>query len=318
MGVKDLVGVYEASASDLPSSDTGMSRRSQRGTHTSSLPLDTPLASGSSRRPSPGRTTRDGSPPPRSARFLQHSWLQSTGSRPNENKDIPMEPIVYDVPESDLGAVDTRSLLGNKSSLKESLPDYYGGIPSPRSSAILASSRYTRKDELPPDSYAASLTAVANTEDDTVTLASSSTAVHLYPTPEKDMPIHLRSHNSVPAAVVFARYSAPLFLPKLDKYLVSLPIPEFAKSSRGKGKDVIMFPPMERLTAEKKSLDDLEHNGSATPAWRRRNTWFGVAISAVLGITVRTNVESSALCHGSRILHRDLVRLLHSTAYKGC
>lgn len=285
MGVKDLVGIYEPPASDQTPSDTGsLSRRSQRGVRINSLPGDTPLASGSSRRPSPGRESRNGSPPRSSARFLQHSWLQP--SRQNETRDIPLRPVTYTTPESDLGAIDTSSLLRGESSINTSLRDYHEGTPSTRSSTNPPNSRYTGTDEILSTSYAPTLTAVARTEDDTATIASSFTAVQLHPTSEQDTLTYSRNHSSVPAAVVFGRFSAPLFIPKLDRYLASLPIPEFSTNRKGTETDVTMFPPMDRLAAEKKSLDELEHNSSPTPAWRSRNTWFGLAVSWVLGITV--------------------------------
>ena len=72
-------------------------------------------------------------------------------------------------------------------------------------------------------------------------------------------------------------------------------MPEFSADSKGKGKNVEMFPPMDRLAAEKKTLDDLEHNSSVTPAWRSRNTWFGLAINVLLGITVGSAPERCIL-----------------------
>jgi hypothetical protein len=94
-------------------------------------------------------------------------------------------------------------------------------------------------------------------------------------------------HKPVPAITVFSRSAAPLYLPKLDEYISSLPIPGFSKSSRRdpNGKP-LMFTPMDRLAASGKSLEDLEMNKSVSPGWRNRSTIFGSLVSLVLGVLV--------------------------------
>lgn len=106
-------------------------------------------------------------------------------------------------------------------------------------------------------------------------------------------------HTPVPAKTLFARNAAPLYLPKLDNYLSSLPAPIFPPDqlvfppSSGKGKEKagtardpkerIMFPPMDRLNGRR--IEDLEHNKKALN-WTDRKSIFGGLTSTVLGVTV--------------------------------
>ncbi|KAJ3779177.1 hypothetical protein FB446DRAFT_782719 [Lentinula raphanica] len=91
------------------------------------------------------------------------------------------------------------------------------------------------------------------------------------------------SHNPVPATKVFARNAPPLYLPKLDAYLASLPRPPFlGEKTSSKPR---MFPPMERLAKSDKSLEDMEMNSQIPPFWRNRKTLLGSAVSLVLGLT---------------------------------
>jgi len=132
-------------------------------------------------------------------------------------------------------------------------------------------------------SPAASVTAVSSVVDDGTTLGGSYSA-HLLPTP-KDPSAAV--HRPVPALTLFGRNAAPLYLPKLDKYLSSLPAPEFTKwKGKEKEKDVPIFPPMEQLAASKRTIDDLEHNSTITPVWRDKSFWFSLAKDAVIGVVV--------------------------------
>lgn len=104
----------------------------------------------------------------------------------------------------------------------------------------------------------------------------------------------LGPHSPIPATTVFARNAAPLFIPHLDEYISSIPAPSFPSilsHGRIKGKEIAtgtgMFPPMDRLAATGKTLDDLEHNSQVAPGWRNRDTIFGILVSAALGLTVR-------------------------------
>lgn len=96
-----------------------------------------------------------------------------------------------------------------------------------------------------------------------------------------------RSHIPVPATTVFARNAAPLYLPKLDQYLASLPKPEFLEDLKSKEDPPEMFPPMERLAKSKMSLDDMEANTRRIPFWRNRKTILGSTINIVIGFLVR-------------------------------
>lgn len=102
------------------------------------------------------------------------------------------------------------------------------------------------------------------------------------------------THKPIPAKTVFARGAHPLYLPALDTYLNALPAPSFdfpmptcdtakGKSTK-KSKYTRMFPPMDRLAATKKSIQDLETNSIIASAWKNRNSIFGALVSAALGI----------------------------------
>jgi hypothetical protein len=102
---------------------------------------------------------------------------------------------------------------------------------------------------------------------------------------------HFPSHTSVPATAVFARNAAPLYLPKLDSYLSSLPPPAFSVL-KGGGTEPAMFPPMDQLAKSGTTIEDLEANAKRPPAWRDRNTILGSAANLILGLTVRETVVS--------------------------
>lgn len=149
------------------------------------------------------------------------------------------------------------------------------------------------------ESLAASVTAVSTVVDDGTTLARSYSA-QLLPT-SKDPSAAV--HRPVPATTLFARNAAPLYLPKLDKYLARLQTPEFTKwKGKRKEKDVLMFPPMEKLAASKLTIDDLEHNSTTVPAWRDRNFWFSLASNAVVGILVRMSIYPPPKLHLRRLV----------------
>jgi hypothetical protein len=94
------------------------------------------------------------------------------------------------------------------------------------------------------------------------------------------------AHSSlmpVPVTTIFARNSAPLYLPQLDKYLEQYSSPPFAP--RG-GKPTQMFPPVDKLIKSGMTLDDLESNDILAPVWRYRKNILGVILSTTVGILV--------------------------------
>lgn len=112
--------------------------------------------------------------------------------------------------------------------------------------------------------------------------ASSATVV-----PQTQLP----DHTPIPVSRVFSRLAPPLSLPRLDKYLSTIPPPSFASEAGGKGKNVAMFEPMDRLAATGKSLQDLETSSRIYAAWENRNPITGIITSIVLGITVCSPVS---------------------------
>lgn len=90
-------------------------------------------------------------------------------------------------------------------------------------------------------------------------------------------------HTPVAATAVFSRDAPPLYLPKLDNYIASIPSPNFSRTIPDeKG----MFPPMGELSKLKTSLDDLETNARRLPAWRNRTTILGSTVNFVIGLMV--------------------------------
>ncbi|TRM60170.1 hypothetical protein BD626DRAFT_408024 [Schizophyllum amplum] len=89
-------------------------------------------------------------------------------------------------------------------------------------------------------------------------------------------------HTPVPASILFSQDAAPLYLPKLDQHLSTLHPPTFVNM---KGKQDAMFPPMDKLAASEKSLEDLETNATVAPIWRNRTTLLGGAVNIVVGLT---------------------------------
>jgi hypothetical protein len=104
------------------------------------------------------------------------------------------------------------------------------------------------------------------------------------PSPHGQQP-RFRKHAPVPATVLFAHDAAPLHLPKLDKYLSSIPPPKFSRVVD----QHVPFPPMGNLAKLGMSLDDLEHNRKQVPAWRNRSSILGSAVNIILGLMVCSN-----------------------------
>ena len=143
----------------------------------------------------------------------------------------------------------------------------------------------------------------------------------ILPPPEQIKARIVSPHSPIPAVTIFSRKAATLFLPKLDDYLAALPLPHFPllhSISRGKDKDIGIFPPMDRLLSLGRTLEDLETNSGTPPSWRNRKTILGGLVNLFLGIMVRHMFPSLAGTHICTIGIRDLARLRAFTAYMVC
>jgi len=293
MGVQDIVQLYEgkASGSDPKGSVSRRSKYKPRKSDAETIPPgsgsnnpyeETVVQEPLLEPPEPAPTAI----PHRPARFVWHPFFQPHYQRV-ETPEIPLRAFSKS-PES-------------PEVEREGLPEYRTQTPKPVERArkpaesepldSIYSDVSTLRSDFPTtklvkqsvDSPPASVTAVGSVVDDGTTLAGPYSA-HLSPTP-KDPSAAV--HRPVPALTLFGRNVPPLYLPKLDKYLSSLPAPDFAKwKGKGKEKDVPMFPPMEQLAASKRTIDDLEHNSTIAPAWQDRNFWFSLAKDAVIGVVV--------------------------------
>ncbi|KAF9270191.1 hypothetical protein L218DRAFT_849990 [Marasmius fiardii PR-910] len=93
----------------------------------------------------------------------------------------------------------------------------------------------------------------------------------------------LGPHKPISPTELFSRRAPPLYLPKLDSYLETLPEPSFnnVKTSNG----ARMFLPMDRLADSGHSIEELEANSRVAPFWRNEKTILGSLVNIVLGIT---------------------------------
>jgi len=297
MGVQDMVQLYErkVSGSDPKGSLSRRSKHKQRNSDTESIPS----ASGSNNSheetvvqesvlepPEPAQSTI----PHRPARFVRHPFFQphyqrvktpnillralsKSPERPEVEKDGPPKhrsPTPIPVLE--------RTRTPAPPAESEPLDSSYSDM-----STLGSDVRATKLAKQSVDSFTASVTAVSSVADDDAALTGSYSA-RLFSTP-KDSSATV--HHPVPAPALFGRNAAPLYLPKLDNHISSLPAPEFTKwKGKGKDKDVPIFPPMEQLVASKRTIDDLEHNSTITPAWRDKAFWFSFAKDAVISVVV--------------------------------
>ena len=111
---------------------------------------------------------------------------------------------------------------------------------------------------------------------------------HSYPPPDP------RDHAPISAPTVFSRHAAPLYLPQLDKYISSLPLPAFSSHSRTKAYTKReKFVPLDRLASTGRNIESLETNFKGEPGWRNRNLILGGLVSTVLGITVGASHSAS-------------------------
>jgi hypothetical protein len=122
----------------------------------------------------------------------------------------------------------------------------------------------------------------------TPTLPSDNTSFSSTPTLVTTHKHRPASHVPVPATTIFARNSAPLYLPKLDAYLSRLERPQFT-IPEGTGKTP-MFAPMDRLAASGSTIEQLEAN-SPLPSFASRNVILGAISTAFVGLTVRFSLN---------------------------
>ncbi len=96
-----------------------------------------------------------------------------------------------------------------------------------------------------------------------------------------------RDYAPISAPTLFSRHAAPLYLPQLDKYISSLPLPAFSSHSRSKADTRSeRFAPLDRLASTRRSLELLKTNYKRKPAWRNCNLILGGLVNTVLGVTV--------------------------------
>lgn len=95
---------------------------------------------------------------------------------------------------------------------------------------------------------------------------------------------HHPSHKPVAATVVFSRNAFPLSLPKLDRYLSSLPPPFLGDENEATG---AMFPPLDQLANTGRSLDDLESNSTIAPTWRNQTSILNSLTNLFISLLVR-------------------------------
>ncbi|THH34000.1 hypothetical protein EUX98_g138 [Antrodiella citrinella] len=123
----------------------------------------------------------------------------------------------------------------------------------------------------------------------------------------------LGTHTPIPASVIFSRSAAPLYLSHLDNFIATLPAPSFPILEK-KG---AMFPPMDRLAATGKTLEDLENNNQVAPYWRNRTSIFGTLTGWVLGITGSSLVASFYSLHGLFDTIQIFALILNTINHKG-
>ena len=296
MGVQDIVQLYEGKASGSDPKGS-LSRRNKHKPRKSDAEIIPPG-------PGPNDSYEETAvqepvleppePAPsgishRPTRFVRHTYFQPHYQR-IETPDIPLRalsksPERQEVEKEGLPRQRTLTPRPAERVWTPARPDGSEPLDSSYSDAstLRQDVRATKLVKPSIDSLTASVTAVSSVADEGTTFVGSYSA-RLLPTPKDPS---AAAHRPVPAPTLFGRNTAPLYLPKLDKYLSSLPAPEFTKwKGKTKEKDVPMFLPMEQLAASKRTIDDLEHNSTITPGWRDRNFWFYMANDAVVGIVV--------------------------------
>jgi hypothetical protein len=130
-----------------------------------------------------------------------------------------------------------------------------------------------------------------------------------------------RDYAPISAPTLFSRHAAPLYLPQLDKYISSLPLPAFSSHSRTKADTKReKFVPLDRLASTGKSIESLETNYKAKPAWRNCNLILGGLVNAALGALVGASIPRLFLCwmrpRGLALSSRFTVYWAYSTRSK--
>lgn len=256
MTVKDLAGLYESSPAT-----------SRRRFPRDALNSDDYIPKDSSATPADS-LSMPALPPPSPARFIQ-KFSYRKSSQENATTDVVADSdsltnttlndnsketdISVDITALTTKETDTFLLTRSKTLFNSSSADEHRSL-------------LVRDYHLPPES---STTSPAHK------MASSSSLTLVNQR-------RLLNHSPVPATVVFSRHAAPLYLPKLDNYLASLSSPSFPSLNRA-GIEPVMFPPMDKLVASGKSVEDLENNSKVTPAWRNRKSILGSAVNLMLG-----------------------------------
>lgn len=264
MPVKDLVGLYEtrtASSSSRP-------RPKPSATHTSP---------GETQDPAPAV---DGLPPPSLYTAGQmHERHEFLSQSPDNLSNFTASTTLLD--DSTVDTHDTHELTAD---VTDELNDYkksrLGRMDSVMKKAV---SRETDAFEMK------SLLPRKKTNADSDHSASKQRSLSSEPTLAewpRDIP-ELSSHTPIPATTIFARNAAPLSLPELDDYISTITPPPFHAQTADKGK-ISMFPPLQRLAASGKTLEDLEKNAQIPSWYQNRNKIVGVVASLALSITVRS------------------------------
>lgn len=286
MGVQDIVQRYESKASGSDSTGS-VSRRSKYKSRTSDAETIPPGPRSNDSHDEkavrePVLEPTELAPiamPHRPARFVRHPFFQPHYQRV-EAPNIPLR-ILSKSPERSEAEVEGLPMHHTptlRATERTRTPTQHSDA-----STLKTDGRTTKLVKQSVGSVAASTTAVSSADGDGVSLAGSHSA-HLLPTPKDPS---APAHRPVPAPTLFGRNAAPLYLPKLDKHLSSLPAPEFTKwKGKGKETDVPMFPPMEQLAASGRTIDDLEHNSMIPPAWQDRNFWFSLAKDSAISVLV--------------------------------
>lgn len=105
-------------------------------------------------------------------------------------------------------------------------------------------------------------------------------------------------HAPISAPTLFSRHAAPLYLPQLDKYITSLPLPAFSSHSRTKADTMReKFVPLDRLASTTgRSIEFLKTNYKGKPGWRNCNLILGGLVNTVLGVLVCVPIPRLFLC----------------------
>jgi hypothetical protein len=273
MAVKDLVGLFDTPSSD---SDRGHILDARRSSENLNCPPELDVL-----RPSPARFIH----PTRVSRSVEPIPLH-TIHQPFTNHD---ETALHDSPTL------INETLNTSTDITDGLKQGVGAAKSHQPSRRKHNSRNEFTQNAGPASSERELEALSPfgrtfSIDNFTVAASSPTLVPQNEVPSKSAQIqrhNFRPHTPIPATVVFAPGAPPLFLPKLDERIESLPLTSFLLPViKGKDSERAMFSPMDRLVASKRSIQDLENNSGIIPAWGNRRTILSALVNMMLGLLV--------------------------------